>query len=82
MSKGNKRSKLAEERARKKAAKFANYDRGDMPSEVSSYGKRWWARRRGQPMAARPIPPWWTSYGFLEFRERDFRDRDFKRRAA
>jgi hypothetical protein len=60
-AKGSRRKKILEARGKARAAKFAAYKRraDGQPDERTKYGKRWHARRRGEPMAARPIPPWW-----------------------
>ena len=55
MAKGKRRAKAQAARARKRAAKFASYERrtDSLPNEDTKYGKRWHARRRGEPMATR-----------------------------
>lgn len=60
MAKGKKRAKAMAARRAQRASTFAGYKRpeGDV-SDKTKYGKRVLARRRGEPMAARPVPPWW-----------------------
>jgi hypothetical protein len=64
VSKGKRRLKALAERAKRRAAKHAQYvrRRDSLPSEETNYGRRWWARRRGEPMASRSheTPPWYS----------------------
>jgi hypothetical protein len=62
MAKGSKRAKAQAGRAKRRAAKFARYERRQdgKPSEVTAYGRRWHARRNGVPMQARKSQPWWA----------------------
>lgn len=57
-----RREKLLKSRAAKKLSKATSYREREskLPDPNTKYGKRWWARRRGEPMAARPVPPWWS----------------------
>ena len=56
MAKGKKRMKAMAARARKRAVKAEGYKhRSDsLPNEDTNYGKRWWARRRGEPSRREP----------------------------
>lgn len=62
MAKGKRRMKAQHARGAKRAAKLQGYHRREdgVPDERTQYGKRWHARRRGEPMGSRPIPPWWA----------------------
>lgn len=59
MSKQN--TKRAQARAKKLAAKRATMGQ---PGYKSKYALRKAARQRGEPMAARPVQPWWGSLSF------------------
>lgn len=65
MSSSKKRLKAKAERAKRKASKLVGYVAdGTTPNERTNYGKRWHARRRGEPMKARSNPPWWMPWIF------------------
>jgi hypothetical protein len=70
MSKGSRSLKLQAARSRKRAAKYAQYERrtDSLPSETTNYGKRWHARRRNEPMASRTHEsrPWYYPLEFAQ----------------